>query len=308
MSTIDKARTERPKIELPNPGIYPNVPFEEYIYWPAISNSRLNLAAKSMLHFKMLKFREPTPALRLGQLVHCGILEPMAVIKRYVVQPNFENDADNKTGDGQQSNSKATKYYKAKVEEFRTVNAGKTVVSQDEYERLCGINEALFRSKRARQYLSEMEQTEVSIVWNDAETGLPLKARLDGVGRLAVGDLKTTQDAMAFSKSVANFGYHRQGAFYQTGWATLNGGELLPFRLIAVESVYPHGVRAAPLSDDAIDTGRTQVRQLLRDVAEARELDFYPCYDDPASWCLPSLYAGADDEVELTIGGESVTL
>lgn len=297
--------TERPKIELPKPGIYPNVPFEEYIYWPAISNSRLNLAAKSMLHFKMLKFREPTPALRLGQLVHCGILEPMAVIKRYVVQPNFENDADNKTGDGQQSNSKATKYYKAKVEEFRTVNAGKTVVSQDEYERLCGINEALFRSKRARQYLSEMEQTEVSITWNDAETGLPLKARLDGVGRLAIGDLKTTQDAMAFSKSVANFGYHRQGAFYQTGWAALTGGELLPFRLIAVESVHPHGVRAAPLNEEAADIGRYEVQKLLRQVAEAKELDFYPCYYDPPAWCLPSWYGGPVATVPSEEGDES---
>lgn len=294
-------------IELPKPGIHSGVPFADYLSWPAISNSRISLALKSLAHFKHCQFGEPSPALRLGQLVHCGVLEPMTVVKRYTVMPDFEKDAENKTADGTATCSKNTKFYKAKVAAYAAANADKIIVGQDEYDRLCGIGTALNRSAKAREYLFGGGEAEVSMLWYDHETGLPCKARIDWLNS-GINDLKTTLDGANFNKSIAKYGYHRQGAHYQAGYATLHGGELKDFRLIAVESSQPYGVRAAPLNDDALETGRSEVRQALRDIAEAYELDSFPCYDDPASWCLPSWYAGADDEVELTIGGETVTL
>lgn len=303
MSTPETTRAA----ELPKPGIYKGIPFADYLAWPAISNSRISLARKSMRHFRDVKFTESTPALRLGSFVHCGVLEPMAVVRRYVVMPDFEKDAENMTADGVATCSKNTKYYKAKVAAYQSVNADKSIVGIDEYERLCGISNALSLSKTAREYLSEQGEAEVSLVWEDAETGLPCKARIDWLNS-GITDLKTTIDGAAFNRSIAKYGYHRQGSHYQTGLATLTGGEIKPFRLIAVESSQPFGVRAAPLNDDAIEAGCVEVRQALRDIARARELNFYPCYDDPSSWCLPSWYAAGRDELEVIVGGETISL
>jgi len=292
-------------LEVPKPGIYHDVLFETYLGWKAVSNSRMGRARRSLLHYKEQIIKE-TQSLSLGRLIHCGVLEPLAVAMRYAVMPPYENDAGNCTGQGKQSTSKATKYYEAKATAFRTANADKEIVEQSDYDVLIGINRSLMRSERAREYLSERGQAEVSLVWVDPETELLCKARVDFLNS-AINDLKSCVDAVEFSKSIASYGYHRQGAFYQYGYAVLTG-EIKPFRLIAVEKTSPFGVRAAPLSDEALQVGESEVRELLRAIADAYDSNEWPCYSDPETWCLPSYYESNSDPIELTIGGETVTL
>jgi hypothetical protein len=292
--------------EAPKPGIYYDIPFADYLAWDAISNSRITLALKSLQHFREQAAMEQTPTLRLGSFIHCGVLEPMAIMARYVVMPPFEKDPANVTAGGERSESKSTKFYKAKSAEFERVNADKAIVEESDYKKLAGIHRALMRSKRAAEYLGERGDAEVSIVWNDAETGLTCKARVDLLNS-ALNDLKSCADAVAFPRSIAKYGYHRQGAHYVDGYTAITG-EIKPFRLIAVETIAPFGVRAAPLNEDAIETGRSEVRRALRAIADAYESDNWPCYEDPSSWCLPSYYDAGDDDIELIIGGQSTTL
>jgi hypothetical protein len=162
------------------------------------------------------------------------------------------------------------------------------------------------RSERARAYLTERGEAEVSLLWDDPDTGLRCKARIDFLNS-GINDLKSCFDATAFPKSIATYGYHRQAAHYQNGYMILTG-EILPFRLIAVEKTQPWGVRAAPLHDEAIDVGRLEVGSALRSIADAYESNEWPCYEDPPSWCLPSYYAGDSEPIELTVGGETITL
>ncbi len=298
---------QHPPATTPKPGIYKDVPFQEYLRWEAISNSGINMARKSLRHFKERVIMEPTKALRLGQFLHCGVLEPLLIAMRYVVMPQFENDPENKTASGERSISKTTKYYKLKAHDFAEVNKGKEIVDEVDYKKLLGINRSLLQSANAREYLTDPGDTEVSILWIDDETKLPCKARIDMLNT-GINDLKSSADAMAFSKSIANFGYHRQAAHYQAGVAALTG-ELKPFRLIAVETSAPFPVRAAPLSEDALSVGAAEVRTKLREIAEAYASSKWPCYGDPSEWHLPSWYDGSGgEEIELSVGGESVSI
>jgi hypothetical protein len=292
----------------PEPGVYKGVPFADYLAWDAVSNSRLNLARRSLLHYKESVFTEPSEAMRLGSFVHCGVLEPEAVALRYVVIPRFEHYPDNKTQSGEQTSSTNTKWYKAKVQEFIAVNSDKEVIEQETYRTLLGINKALAKNRRAAEWLSEPGDTEVSIVWSDDETRLLCKARLDYIAgdRSFVADLKTTRDAQGFAKAIANFGYHRQAAHYLDGVIALYGGNP-EFRIVAVEPTPVYGVRSAPVNEDTIEIGRSEVRQALRAIANAYEKNEWPGYEDPSSWCLPAYYGGGE-EIELMIGGELVTI
>jgi hypothetical protein len=291
----------------PEPGVYKGVSFADYLAWDAVSNSRLNLARRSLLHYKESVFSEPSDAMRLGSFVHCGVLEPEAVALRYIVMPDFTRHAENVTKGGKPSTS-STDWSDAKCAEFKRVNSDKEVIDKDTYRTLLGINRAIAKNKRAAEWLSEPGDSEVSIVWVDDETGLLCKARIDWLpqSRNAITDLKTGRDIQAFPKSIANFGYHRQAAHYTDGLAALHG-ELVPFRIIAVEPTPPYGVRSAPMNEDTIDIGRSEVRQALRAIAGAYESGEWPGYDDPSSWCLPAYY-GDGEEIELTIGGETVTI
>lgn len=295
-------------VQTPKPGIYRDVPFTEYLGWKALSNSRMNLAMQSLRHFKEVTFTEPTPQLRLGSFVHCGVLEPLAISMRYAVMPRYELDKENTTSEGKPSTSKTTSYYKAQAAAFAAANRDKEIVDLADYEKLVRINKSLCRSDRAREYLGERGDAEVSLLWEDAETGLLCKARIDMLNS-GINDLKTTGNICKFPSSIADYGYHRQAAHYQDGLATLCGGEIKPFRIIAVESTMPHGVRAAPMSEDALEVGHAEIVSVKRAIADAYAADEWPCYPDPNQWNLPSWYhANASEPIALTINGETVTL
>lgn len=293
--------------ELPSPGIYRGVPFETYLEWPAISNSKITLARKSLLHYREVKFREPTKAMNFGSFCHCGILEPNLLSLRYAVMPRFELDEQNTTKGGQRSTSTATEYVKAKTAEFVAMNSGKQIVTQDEYDNLATIAQRIADHPRCREWMGPGGEAEVSMVWLDDETGLPCKARIDYLREMIV-DLKTTRDAMQFPKSIASFGYHRQAAHYRSGYAKLNGGELKQFALVAIETDPPFPVRAAILDEEAIAVGESEVSEALQAIAEANESGVWTSYEDPKAWTLPAWYANAGEEIELVIGGDSLTI
>jgi hypothetical protein len=271
----------------PDPGIYHDIPFADYCGWDAVSNSRLSRFKMSPAHY-LTPFGESTPSLVFGSLVHCGRLEPLALAERYAVLPTFEQDAENLTNNGDQSNSKATKYYKSKVAEFVTANRGKEIIGRDEYQRMRKFVESIDRNERARRVFSEVGPVELSLVWEDELTGLRCKARIDKlcseIGRMV--DLKSTADLPAFPKSIARYGYHRQAAHYQRGWKTLTGDTLEPW-LVAVESSEPHCVQAAPLAATAVMQGTMEVERLLVRLAECVETNNWPGPDNPDEWELP---------------------
>ena len=131
----------------------------------------------------------------------------------------------------------------------------------------------LFKSGKAEQ----------SMFWTDPDTGLYCKGRLDWASDLGyLVDLKTTIDASVeqFSRSIANFGYHRQNAMYVDGYTEITKTVTKGFIFIAVESKAPHAVGVYNLDSEGEGQGRMEYKELLAQFGECLESDVWPAYSD----------------------------
>lgn len=289
----------------PEPGIYHNIPAEDYFAWEAVSNSKLSLMNRSPMHYKH-GFGEATTAMQLGSLVHSGVLEPLSIAQRYVFMPDYSNHPDNKTGKGDRSYSSATTFVRAMEESFRHLHHDKEIVSQTDYNMMIGMATALVSNQTARLLLRE-GVAEVCCVWIDSITGQTCKARIDWLDKPGSRfcDLKTTQDAGDFERSIVRYGYHRQMAFYSRGLSA-NGIDATPW-ILCVDKSAPYGCRTAPMDALSITHGNTELDALLARVVECEQAGQWPGYDNPESWGCPAWYLKqAEPDVELIIGGESI--
>jgi hypothetical protein len=295
----------------PKTGLH-RVTDDEYFGWDAVSNSRLSLLNRSPAHFRQ-GFKESTPALRLGSLIHAGVLEWKQLIDRYVFMPDYSNHPDNKTAGGDRSFSKTTKFVKEREALFRDLHHDKEIVTQAEYDKLIGMSEAFALCPEAKELLTGGE-SEVAVVWDDPLTGMRCKAKIDYLRDDAFIDVKTTRDGQAFDRAIANYGYHRQAAFYQRGVAAVTG-KRLPCYMMPIESSAPYCVRVAQMSEAAIAVGNGEVDALLLRLKDCYEKDEWLGYDSPSEWTLPDWYNRSDeqggdlvdwfDSMLETFGGES---
>ncbi len=288
------------------PGVYDDVPFEVYCRWSAVNNSRLKWLNKSAAHFASNASIEPTKALRLGRLIHSGKLEPETVPELYAVMPAFELDPNNRTQNGKPSTSKTTTFYKDLAAAFIDENPGKEIVPQEYYDLMLGVVKSLDKHPRAVEYL--LGKTEVSICWIDPDTGLKCKARIDVLQSPGITDLKSVADASDFAKSMADYDYHRQFAFYQDGWSIASGsGELVPVRVVAVEKAEPYASCSAPIAERALIEGRENYKSKLSIVRCCIDNDSWPGYEQPDAFDLPEwFYRNQSRPVDIVVGGQTL--
>lgn len=294
----------------PGPGIYENVPFSDYLAWPYISNSSLNAAERSMFHYKNRKPVAETDAMRFGTFCHLGRLEPSAIYRRYVVMPDLTQGVLTKSGEPAK-NPKTTTEYESRVARWKADNAGdKQIVEQADFDRMVGVVAALDRDPLAREWFSSDGPAEVCLVWDDPDTGLRCKSRLDKwATRLQlIADLKTCRDCLRFETDIAERNYHRQGAMYLDGLEILTRGEMHSFGLAAVENEEPFGTMTAPVSEEALEIGRDSYKAALRSIKAARESGVWSGYSSPPAWKLPAWKQQKSEPFNLKIGGETVSL
>jgi hypothetical protein len=82
--------------------------------------------------------------------------------------------------------------------------------------------------------------------------------------------LKKTTDAFNFEKSIFNYKYYRQVAFYSDLVEKLTG-ECPLFFLIALEDTAPFGVKFYKLDEELIDAGRDEIKHSLLKYKEWQE-------------------------------------
>lgn len=204
--------------------------------------------------------RPATQEMLLGSAVHVRLLEPHRWYELVVVAP----DVDRRTKAG-----------KTTWEEFQLEAAGKTIITAEQAETVAAIESAVLRCDPARELLELPGRSEVSIRWEDDATGLPLKARIDRLaddGRII--DLKTAADPTpaGWSRSAANYGYHRQFAHYGAGRAAVHATDG-PFVFIAIGTSPPYEVGVYELDDDAHELGRRQNAAALARLCRCLETD-----------------------------------
>jgi len=255
------------KNKAPKPGIYNGVPFDEYEQWEAVNNSILwTLKTHSPLHAKtyMDSPPEPTEAFIIGRALHTLVLEPRKFNKFYAVTPV----CDRRTKDG-----------KAIYKAFQDNLNGQEILTKDQFEMIDVMADSIKRQIIHR--LIERGEAEVCIVWIDKKTGLICKARIDYVHRKRsiLIDLKSTRDASPndFSKSIYNYGYYQQSAFYSDGWSVLTG-DPTAFVFLPVEKKPPYEPAAYEMREQVIYAGRQSYRQALDTFAECKKKDEWPGY------------------------------
>jgi len=259
------------KIPAPAPGVHVDVPFEEYLQWDAVSQSQLGELARSPAHLQesIASAEYDTDALRIGRALHCAVLEPgeFTSPKRFGILP-----------DGTDRRTKAGK------ELWESIRGrGATPIKQAEHDAIRGMRDALFAHTAAGILLRSPGPTERSLVWVDEETGVLCKARHDkhaeSVGGGVILDVKTTVDAGAreFERTIFNFGYHRQGAFYLRGAAAL-GLPVSHYAILAVEKEAPYGVAVYRLNDGVLDAGDAECTALLRRFVRCVKANAWPAY------------------------------
>lgn len=265
-------------LDLPD-GIHKDVP--EAIYHGRI----LGIASKSVLdkvHRSPAHYRawvdgapeEESAALSFGKALHCRILEPERFAKVYVVQPDFGNCTFKENKARRDAWRAEIGWDKdPRVSRVETVDA-ETMTALD----------GIARSIQAHPVAAELlcgGAAEVTAKWTDPATGIVCKGRADfwieSIGTLV--DLKTTEDARpeAFARSVAQYRYHLQEAFYRDGFAQA-GKPVEDFVFVAVEKRPPYAVAVYTLDRDALLRGTVEVEQDLRRMAEAIERDEWPAY------------------------------
>lgn len=263
-SISDENPTPPPFVE----GVFREMPAAQYFAVEAMSQSGAKAMLRSPMHFRYEREnpRPPTAAMRLGTAVHAGILEPETFEKTVAIAP----DVDARTKEG-----------RAIRDAFLAAAAGKIVLSREDFDRARRCVDAVYRHPSAR-YLLEGSEREISLFWRDGRYKVACKARLDARNHGGIIDLKTTQDASAddFSRTIANFGYHVQGAHYFSGCEHLFDETPAFFVDIAVETEAPYGVACHALPGNAIMAGAARMNEALRRYSECLASGFWPGYPE----------------------------
>lgn len=229
----------------------------------------------------------PTEAMLLGSAVHCLLLEPTEFERRHPVagkccKSTAKGDPCKNTGvamlEGQW-------YCGVHIKGFgQHADRPDGAISDEQYVAVTKMRDAVIKHASAEKLLSMVGENELAAIWE--RDGITCKLKADGYReshRLPgiIFDIKTTASASRaeFERSIANYGYHRQAAWYLDGFARL-GRPVENFVFICVEKAAPYGVAVYRLLDDAIEIGRAENDRLFALYAECERSNNWPGYSN----------------------------
>lgn len=273
-------------------GFYENMPYEEYAKIDALNGSSIVHMRRSPLKYRHMKDnpQEASSAMLLGIIKHRMILEPH-LMEEIAVWGIKEEE----------------KVRRGKVwDKFQADNAGKTILTEDEYEEITGTARAALLSPLIDRYVSAPGPTEVSMFWRHPHTGRRMKARLDKLiveslrggaesvvlhdrvkttlkptQKYIVADLKSTRDCTSyrFGGQSAALGYHIKMAIQYEGVQVLTGYEP-EMRLAAIESKAPYESAVYRVTKDVILQGLEEKDALIAKLDECEASNQWPPEQD----------------------------
>lgn len=254
-------------------GVFDGMSNVEYHAAKGLSNSVLSAMANSPAnYFAMYEapgrpVRKPTAAMMAGTLAHCAILEPDQLHARYVCKPT-----------GHDARTTAGRAWAASVPDGVTVIDADAIAMAEEQR-----NAVLAVPELAELLASGV--AEQSAFWLDQDTSLLCKCRPDWIhplpdGRVILVDVKTTKDASpaGFSRSVNEYGYHRQAAHYSRGYELASGKEVAAFVFAVVTNAYPYIAMAYTLDAESMQQGESEISELIELYAACKLSGNWPTY------------------------------
>lgn len=179
------------------PGIHRGMSFEEYAAIPAINKSSLAYMAESpaaCLLSLQGKLHKDSSGFALGSALDdllTGNLSDAEFTQRHPMAGTCEAPLKSGKRKGQPCGCSAKNRYEGgwmcdkHAPEADPIATAK--LTADDYRALVGMAEAV-RTSDTRLLLDGCKAHQVVVLWNDEETGLPMKARLDGWGACKLPD------------------------------------------------------------------------------------------------------------------------
>ena len=230
---------------------------EDYHAHHGIGKSGLDRVRRSIAHYQQRPTATPSAPMIEGSAFHCRVLEPEHWGTRYAVAPDLD---------------RRTKAGKAAWAECQEESKGLTVLTPEQDARIEKMTQAIDRHPVWESIGWGGGDVEVSVFWEELlySQAVTCKSRPDFVSadKNILVDLKSTRDASpeAFAKSVANFRYHVQAAWYLRGWRAATQIDA-DFVFLAVESSPPHEVACYTLGEAELAEGWMQATDSLRKFA-----------------------------------------
>ena len=233
----------------------------EYREHEGVSSTDLKHIVKSPAHFRYWKDnpQEDTPALLFGRAVHKYVLEKEDFFKEFAVAPIFD---------------RRTKEGKAAWDNFQSESIGKDVITQEDFEKIKAMYDALYSTPYVAKLLSGSK--ELSFFKEDEITGTTIKCRPDcltdiGDTHLLI-DYKSCADATSeqFMKDAIKLMYDLQLAFYKDILDKERGCEHTVI-FIAQEKTAPYLVNVFEANEYFIKSGRDMYRTYLDIYAECEK-------------------------------------
>jgi hypothetical protein len=247
------------------PGIHRRLPFDKYKLLSFLNHSTLKNIKRSPMHLAYLaEHPQPaTAALQRGSLVHDVILLPD---KKFVIW---------------EGGDRRKKDVKEKYDALVAAHGEENITAKVDHDLACAIRDAVLNDPFARPFFfdkfSLADNREVSFVGEDQETHLMLKGRADLQVEDIIVELKTAESCSRddFEKSIFNYSYHTQQAFYRKVAAAC-GVTITDHVFVVVESNPPHAVAVYRLLDDVVNLGAAIVRDWLDTYAECVRSRIWP--------------------------------
>ncbi len=247
-----------------------------------ISKSGLDEISQSPAHYYARYLdpererKEPTPALALGSAVHAAILEPELFKSQY-----WSIDDAKICEEIEGAKPRATSRYKEWLAVQERFNAGKEMLTADQFKHCIRMRDAVWSHPGAAYLLNEGYR-EQSFFFNEPTTQAPCKIRPDFLNPSIrwVTDVKTTDDASpaAFGRSFFNYRYHVQAALILDGLAAIEGTPWDGIAFIAVEKEPPYAVAVYYATAEDIMDGRVAYRGNLLTYLECKARNQWPGY------------------------------
>lgn len=238
-----------------------------------INKSLLDLVHKSPAHYKAYidgEKQAPTSAMNFGSLVHSVVFDQ----DNYAVLP----ECDRRTKEG-----------KLIYDSFLANNEDKEIfATAKDYEQAINIRNAILEHPKAEILLNDGH---AETVFFGRLSDMPAKCKVDFINTKynVCVDLKTTNSSEPheFAKSVYNYRYHVQAAFY------LDLTKAERFIFIAVEKEAPFNVEIYELDSDAIERGRQEYLADIETLKKCKESGVYHGYTTDSKIHIISLPAWA---------------
>lgn len=215
-----------------------------------VSNSHLGQILKGgpqTLKAYYERGQKDTAAFTFGRAAHCLLLEPDAFIGRYYAVDDTEKCLE--IGGARPT---ATKVYKEWIAEIEADNTHRELLSLSDMNTITDMIDKAMGYKQVRELVESANKREV--IYQKNLMKVPCKIKVDAINtNNFILDYKTSKDPATlfnFGKTMKNYSYDRQGAFYR------DVAGVDSFWFLVQEKTYPYTVCLAEMSPDSYEIGQ----------------------------------------------------